>query len=142
MDYVCSQDGWWDGEHLVFMGGSQGGFLALAMSGLYADRVTSAQVGVPAFCDYPRNHGDADPETLKRMAYYDTVNFAHLIRCPVQVAVGFIDNSCPPANVFSTYNALSGVPKRIHMAPSEGHGTTPERQAMERACILEGLGLK
>jgi cephalosporin-C deacetylase-like acetyl esterase len=142
LDYICSRNDWWDGKHLVISGSSQGGFLTLAMSGLYADKVTAAMSGVPYLCDYSRTRQAGDRATLNTMLYYDPVNFAKLIRCPLQVSVAFADGSCPPATVFSAYNSIPRNDKKIMMEPRAGHGTTPERQAMERDCILRGLGFR
>ena len=140
LDYICARDDW-DRKHLVLCGASQGGFLTLAISGLYADKVSSSIAPVPYLCDYNRTHRESDRTTLDTMAYYSPANFARLIRCPIELSVGFVDGSCPPATVFSAYNAIPGKDKKIMMEPREGHGTTPDRQAMERDCILRGLGL-
>ncbi len=141
MDYVCARDGWWDGQHLVFDGASQGGFLTLVMSALYADKATRSLAGVPYLCDYPRTHPDASPKTLRTMAYYDPANLAAWIRCPVGVSVAFADSSCPPASVFSAYNAVTVHQKNLRIEPRDAHGTTPERQAYERPILLQSLGL-
>ena len=141
LDYICSRDDW-DQKHLVVAGSSQGGFLTLATAGLCADKVTSAMAGVPSFCDFSRTHRTSDRVTLDTMAYYDSLNFARFIRCPLQMSVGFLDSSCPPASVLSAYNAISRKDKNIRMEPRDGHGITPDRQAMERDCILRGLGFQ
>lgn len=142
LDYLCTHAGWWDGRHLVFEGASQGGFLTLAMSGLYADKVTRALAGVPYLCDFPRNHPDAAPATLHTMAYYDPANLAAWIRCPLQMSVAFADGSCPPATVFSAFHAAGAAQKQLRMEPRSAHGTTPERQAFGRPLLLRGLGLE
>jgi cephalosporin-C deacetylase-like acetyl esterase len=48
------------------------------------------------------------------------------------LSVGFVDGSCPPAQVFRAYNSIPGADKKIHMGTHDGHGTTPDRQVMER----------
>ncbi len=142
MDYVCARDGWWDGQHLVFDGASQGGFLTLVMSALYADKATRSLAGVPYLCDYSRTHPDTAPATLRTMAYYDPANLAAWIRCPVEISVAFADGSCPPASVFSAYNAVGVPQKNLRTEPHDAHGTTPERQAFERPILLQSLSLK
>lgn len=139
LDYVCAR-GDWDGRHLVIEGSSQGGFLSLAISSLYADRVTSVMAGVPS-CDFKRPCQARTWETGAGWAYYDAVNFARFIRCPVQMSVAFIDSPCQPGSVFGAYNSIPGTNKKIRIEPTDGHGTTPERQAMERDCAIRGLGL-
>lgn len=141
LDYVLDHEGWWDGKHLMIFGSSQGGFLTLAMSSLYADKVTAAMAGVPYACDFRRRHKNLDEASLRTMAYYDPVNFARFIRCPIQMSVGFRDGSCPPETVFSAHNVIPGEDKRIMMEPEGHHGVTPGRQAMERERLFSGLGL-
>jgi len=142
LDYVCSRPGWWDGKHLFLYGGSQGGFLTLAMSGLYADKVTAALAEVPYLCDYRRIRPGADRALIDTMVYYDPVNFARLISCPLRASVAFADGSCPPATVFSAYNSVPRSDKKIMTEPGVSHGTTPERQAAGREVVMRALGFQ
>ena len=141
LDYVCAR-GDWDRKHLVLMGGSQGGFLSLAIGSLYADKVSSAVAEVPYLCDYRRSHRTSDSASLETMAYYDPVNFVRFLRCPFQLSVSFVDGSCPPVTVFGAYNAIPRKDKNIMMEPRAGHGVTPDRQAMGRDYVLRGLGFQ
>ena len=45
--------------------------------------------------------------------YFDGANFAARIACPVRVAVGFADNTCPPCAVYAAYNAIPVKDKQI-----------------------------
>ena len=45
--------------------------------------------------------------------YFDGANFAARIRCPVRVAVGFSDMTCPPCCVYAAYNAIPVKDKKI-----------------------------
>ncbi len=139
LDYLCARDDW-DGKHLMIAGSSQGGFLTLAISGLYADKVTFAMAGVP-LCDLKRPCQARDWQAGAAGVYYDAANFARFIRCPIQMSVAFGDKSCQPGAVFGTYNAIPVKDKKLRTEPRDSHGTTPERQAMERACIISGLDL-
>jgi cephalosporin-C deacetylase-like acetyl esterase len=140
LDYICARSDW-DGKTLVIEGSSQGGFLTLAISSLFADKVSFAISGVPS-CDFNRSCQVRNWPTGAAREYYDAVNFARFIRCPVQMNVALIDSACQPGSVFSAYNAILGKDKKIRIEPRDGHGTTPERQAMERECIIRGLGLR
>ena len=141
LDYICACDDW-DGKHLMVEGSSQGGFLTLAISGLYADKITSAMAGVPS-CDFKRPCQERNWEigSGAGWAYYDAVNFARFIRCPVQLSVALGDSSCQPGSVLGAYNSIPVADRKIRIEPRDGHGTTPERQAMERDCIIKGLGI-
>jgi len=43
---------------------------------------------------------------LNTLAYYDTKNLAHKIKCPVWMGIGLQDDVCPPATSFVTYNYI------------------------------------
>ncbi len=52
--------------------------------------------------------------------YFDGANFASRITCPVRVAVGFSDTTCPPCAVSAAFNEIPVKDKRI----SNGIGMT------------------
>jgi cephalosporin-C deacetylase-like acetyl esterase len=139
LDYICAREDW-DGKHLMIEGSSQGGLLTLALNSLYADKVTSAMAGVP-LCDLSRPCQARNWQTGPAFVYYDAANFARFIRCPIQLSVALVDSSCQPGGVFGAYNSIPATDKKIRIEPRDSHGTTPERQAMERDCIIKGLGL-
>ena len=125
---------YWDHKHLVLQGSSQGGGFTLIMAGLNK-HVTAAVVNVPALCEHagylagrssgwPRLvdiAGKKSDEYLKMSAYFDTVNFARFIKCPILFCVGFIDGTCSPGTVYAAYNTIT-APKRIFNEPTMGHG--------------------
>ena len=49
----------------------------------------------------------------KRAPYFDGANFASRIACPVRVAVGFSDTTCPPCAVYAAYNEIKVADKAI-----------------------------
>ncbi|MDD5729471.1 MAG: acetylxylan esterase [Victivallales bacterium] len=149
LDYIKSRPEW-NGKDLAVKGGSLGGAQTLAAAAL-DPAVTLAIVGVPAFCDlkgsqagrenghpFAGKHGKAlmesDDRIPKTASYFDAVNFARMIHCPIYVCTGFIDNICPPSNVFTFYNAISSSAKK-HMTtnPYTGHGGTTRDPAAEAA---------
>ena len=126
----------WDRKHLVYYGSSQGGGFGLILAGLNP-QMTAAAMNVPALCDHGGYRANRSPgwpklvlrapadrrEAYAKMAeYFDAVNFARKIRCPVIVSVGFIDRTCAPSSVYSAYNVID-APKRIFNGPKTGHGT-------------------
>lgn len=60
-----------------------------------------------------------DPDG-KCFAYYDPMNFAPDIKCPVLMNGGLIDPVSPPYSVYAVYNRLPGNNKEI--IPIAGHG--------------------
>jgi cephalosporin-C deacetylase-like acetyl esterase len=125
----------WDGRTLVVMGSSQGGQQTLVTAGL-SPRITAALAEVPAGCDmlgpdvgrapgWPQwiwnTEGNKDPKKIREAGrYFDVVNFAPRIHCPVLVGAGLIDETCPPAGVMAAVNCIP-APKEIILFPQGGH---------------------
>ena len=133
INYIASRKDF-NGKHLVIQGGSQGGFLALALAGLN-QKITAVVAGEPGYCDHAGYLGgrlpgapklllsapdDQREKWLKMSAYYDTVNFVDKITCPVLISVGFIDLACSPSSVYAAYNNISAQ-KNIFQMPFSGH---------------------
>ena len=58
--------------------------------------------------------------TLKTLSYFDTMNMAPWIKCPVFMGVGLQDAICPPVTNFAVYNRLNGK-KEFLVYPSAKH---------------------
>ena len=136
----------WDGRNVAVQGGSQGGALALIAAAL-DKRVTLCVANHPALSDmgaysekgrtggYPhfnRMNGMLTPEKLNAMAYYDVVNFARHITCPVRMTWGYNDDTCPPTTSYAVWNTLT-CEKEAQITPINEHWTseTMEREHME-----------
>lgn len=129
LDYVKTLPEW-DRKNLIVQANSMGGGQALAAAALDKD-VSLCLAAIPAFGDlrgpvptYPRNDGGAYVD------YFDTANFARLIRCPVYLSAGLIDFTCPPYNIATIYNALpESSRKGFKLYPTQGH---------IRYCVTDG----
>ena len=133
LDYVKTLPEW-DGKNLISIGGSLGGAQSTAAAALDKD-VTVAVIMNPCFCEFdgaasgrtgsiPRYDGAKSPEALKAQSYYDCVNFAPMIKCPVFISTSGTDELCPPSNVFSVFNALPEATKaksQMFFNPAVGH---------------------
>lgn len=132
VDYLVERDDW-DGRTLVVTGGSQGGLQALMVAGL-RPRVSAVLACVPAGCDmtgpvvgrepgWPKWHWkvqgrDADKvRTASR--YYDVVNFASRIQCPVLVGFGLLDRTCPSAGVMAALNQIPSAKESVILPRGE-----------------------
>ena len=119
-----------------YQGTSQGGGFGFYLTGLNRT-FTRAAFFVPAMTDtmgyrngrqsgWPcptENHREADRAAVAKAApYFDGANFASRIRCPVRVAVGFADTTCPPCAVYAAYNEISVKDKGIVHGFGMGHG--------------------
>jgi cephalosporin-C deacetylase-like acetyl esterase len=137
IDYLTSLPDW-DGKNVFVQGGSQGGALSLITAGL-DPRVTACVANHPALSDmagyldnraggYPhfnRLKGMLTPEKVETMAYYDVVNFARRITCPVYLTWGYNDNVCPPTTSYIVWNLIT-APKESLITPVNEHWTTNE----------------
>ena len=85
----------------------------------------------------------ADAEGLDRddlfrtLSYFDVKNFAPKIHCPVYMAFGLQDPTCPPHTNFSIYNNLGTADKHYYCVPTCGHAMWLETAwDAERAAFL------
>ena len=126
----------WNGKTLVVMGDSQGGQQTLMIAGLHPENITAALALVPSGGDmlapeagrapafphwYFNTEGGKDPQKVRTASrYYDTVNFARHIKCPVLIGLGLRDEVCPPSNEFAIANVIT-APKEVIILPKSGH---------------------
>ena len=137
VDYLCSRDDV-DASRIATYGGSQGGMLSI-MTAALDDRVSALFAYFPAFCEltgyyngrgggWPHLFRNPDEPNLKaRMEvsrYYDTVNFARILKAPGFYAWGFNDPACCPTSTFSAYNVIK-APKQLQVGRDTGHWLYP-----------------
>ncbi|MDE6207509.1 MAG: acetylxylan esterase [Muribaculaceae bacterium] len=132
-------------------GGSQGGFLAIAVAALHPS-VKYVAANFPAMSDltgYAHNRAGGWPHLFKdekartplllsNLSYYDTVNFARNISVPGYYAFGFNDLTCAPTTTYSVYNSVK-APKTLYTAPLAGHFLLTEQADAERAELINFL---
>jgi cephalosporin-C deacetylase-like acetyl esterase len=132
----------WNGKTLAVTGDSQGGLQTLMIAGLHP-KITAAMALVPAGCDmlgpqigrrggWPQwydNVDGKDPAAVHNASrYYDVVNFAARIKCPVLTGLGLRDETCPPAGVLAAVNQIRS-PKKILILPLSAHQDSKGSQA-------------
>lgn len=132
----------WDGRNVAVQGGSQGGALAIVTAAL-DPRVTLCVANHPALSDmagyrdggtggYPhfnRMNSMLTDDKVRTMAYYDVVNFARNLKCPVRMTWGYNDNTCPPTTSQAVWNVIT-APKEALLTPINEHWTS---EATERS---------
>jgi len=142
-----------DPERITSFGESQGGALTCVAAAL-DPRIKATAPSVPFLGDYPdyakivwwpvhEVFEQADAEGLDRtelfrmLSYFDVKNFAPKIQCPVYMAFGLQDPTCPPHTNFSIYNNLGTSDKHYYCVPDCGHAMW-ERPAWdaERSAFL------
>lgn len=137
LDYLCSLPEW-DGKNVFVQGGSQGGALSLITAALDR-RVTACVTNHPALSDvagyldgraggWPhmnRMHKMLTPQKVETLQYYDVVNFARRITCPVYLTWGYNDDVCPPTTSYIVWNLIT-APKESLITPVNEHWTSNE----------------
>jgi cephalosporin-C deacetylase len=126
-----------DADRIFVRGSSQGGGLAIAVSGLVQD-LSGVIADVPFLQHFRRatEITDAFPykqignflktqrteveNVFRTLSYFDGVNFAARANAPAHYAVALMDDVCPPSTVFASYNHYAG-PKDIVVYPYNGH---------------------
>ena|SRR5579875_547361 len=144
-----------DPEQIVVSGGSQGGGIALAVSGL--DSTLQAVLpDVPFLCHYQRAtqitdgfpyqeivkyckiHRDKIETVFETLAYFDGVNFAARAQARALFSVALMDEVCPPSTVFAAYNHYAGQ-KEIKIWPYNHHEGGESYQVLEKMKFLRSL---
>ncbi len=147
-----------DTNRVAVEGGSQGGALSFASAALCGNRIKLAIPGVPFLSDFPEylkvaiwpanewnDYATANPQTgidgvLKTLSYVDIKNLAPWITASVFMAVGLMDETCPPRINFAAYNKLKSEKKYI-VFPDSGHGLPAEWDEMRNQFIRDAFGL-
>jgi len=146
-----------DATRVAVTGGSQGGGIALAVSGLapalLGDAVKVSMPDVPFLCHYRRATElvDTHPyqeivrfckvqrdqiETVFRtLTYFDGVNFAARATARALFSVALMDDICPPSTVFAAYNHYHGAAD-IRVWPFNQHEGGQSYQTVEQLTFL------
>lgn len=136
VDFVASLDKA-DVNRIVAMGESQGGAFTVVAAAL-DKRIVAASPAVPFLGDYPDyarivwwplhevlEQADADglphEQVFEMLRYFDVKNFAPKVSCPVYMAFGLQDPTCPPHTNFAIYNNLGSKEKHYFCVPTCGH---------------------
>ena len=154
VDFLCSRKEV-DTSRIAVKGGSQGGGLSFVTAGL-DQRISLCVPHIPFMACWPLYFKTSQwPEmdewiaaresrswrkTLKTMSYFDSMNMASWIKCPVFMGVGLQDAICPPATNFAVYNRLTG-PREVRVYPLNKHSVPSEFHVEAFAWIRKNFGL-
>jgi cephalosporin-C deacetylase len=158
IDYITTRPDW-DGKTIVILATSQGGQQGIVTAGLNPDRITALLVNEPsggdangelhghraAYPDWPTN----DPKAMQAGLYFDTVNFAPLVKAPTLASMGFIDTVVPPVTVWIALNQIPGPKEALPMIEASHVQITPDkvrafaqRSSEVLALLLQGVAYK
>lgn len=148
-----------DTTKVAVEGGSQGGALSMATAALNPERIKLCLPHVPFLSDFPdyfkiaywpgnefkeymtKNPGAKWDDVYRTLSYFDIKNLAPKVKCPTLMAIGLIDEVCPPHINFAAYNQLN-VPKEYIVYPTSGHGLPAEYHTYKYKWIKKQWGMK
>ncbi len=137
IDFLLSRDEV-DSSRIGVTGSSQGGGLTITTAAMRPE-VRAAAAGAPYLTgfldsielthtypyeeinDYLRLHPDSRGEVEETLNYFDGINFADRITCPIIVNVGLQDNVCPPETGFALFDKIGSADKRMYPYDGQGH---------------------
>ena len=152
IDFICSREEI-NKKKIAVFGGSQGGGLSFATAAL-DQRVSLCAPVVPFLANWKKYFKTSDwPEmnewieskeertwekTLETLSYFDSMNLATRIQCPVFMGVGLQDPVCPPATNFAALNHTKGQ-KKYQVYARANHSLGPTHQERVRDWIRENF---
>ena len=137
VDFLLSRDEV-DGGRLGVTGHSQGGGLAVVVAALRPE-VRVATSGAPFLCglmdtleltdaypyqeisDYLRLHPESRQQVTDTLAYFDGINLAPRITCPIILNIGLQDSTCPPETGYALFRAVGSEDKTLYDYDGYGH---------------------
>jgi cephalosporin-C deacetylase len=135
---------------IAVTGSSQGGGLTITTAAMRSE-VRVAAAGAPYLCghmdaidlthtypyqeinDYLRLHPESREEVENTLAYFDGINFADRISCPIIVNIGLQDNVCPPETGYALFGKIGTREKQLY--PYDGHGHDAGRH--EHSAVID-----
>ncbi len=144
-----------DSERIFACGTSQGGGLTLATAALRPE-IKGGVSGYPFLCCYPesrqmlrsypydelscylRAHPDREQQMLETLRYFDCVNFAPRIKCPMVVGIALEDEVCAPETSYAAYDRLGGE-RELWLFPDSGHGNAHDFPGQEAAWLEQRI---
>ena len=146
VDFLCSL-ACVDTARIGCYGGSQGGALSIVHAAL-DPRIKATAASYPALAEiagYVRGRAAGWPkwrelseEKLQVTEYYDVVNFARMVRCPVWFMLGYNDQVCCPTSTYTVFNTLS-CPKTLITPLDCAHWMYAEHKQQRAEWLLEQL---
>ena len=146
VDFLCSLP-CVDTARIGCYGGSQGGALTIVHAAL-DPRIKAAAASYPALAEIAGYvHGRAagwpkwrelSEDKQNVTEYYDVVNFARMVHCPVWFMLGYNDQVCCPTSTYAVFNTLP-CPKTLLTPLDCAHWMYAEHKQQRAEWLLEQL---
>lgn len=145
LDFLCAHANLGIDTSKIFIeGGSQGGALAVVTAAL-DKRIKVLTMQVPLYADIRdnntisasykeqvvpfkmfRQYKNQNPtftwdQFYNTFDYYDPQNFAPMIKCPVLMGIGLLDQFCPPRCSMALFNHINSASKEFVCVPNSTH---------------------
>jgi len=119
-----------DSDRIAVTGSSQGGALTIVTSALRHE-IACAAAGAPYLCgfmdaarlthsypyqeinDYLRLYPEREEQVRQTLNYFDGINFAPRIQCPIIVNIGLQDDVCPPETGYALFREIGSADKKL-----------------------------
>jgi cephalosporin-C deacetylase len=157
VDFLLSRDEV-DGNRIGVTGSSQGGGLTITTAAMRPE-IKAAAAGAPYLVgymdaielthtypyeeinDYLRLRPDSREQVEETLNYFDGINFANKITCPIIINVGLQDNVCPPETGFALFDQIASADKKMYPYDNQGHSAgRAEHTAVIEAFFKKHLG--
>jgi cephalosporin-C deacetylase len=127
-----------DPARIGMYGSSQSGGLTVVVAGLRAE-IKAASAGAPYLCgvpdalrltdtypyqeisDYLHFYPESRDAVMETLRYFDGVNFADKITCPLIMNIGLCDNICPADTGRAVFAAVGAADKTLYPYADQGH---------------------
>ncbi|WP_448702913.1 acetylxylan esterase [Mucilaginibacter sp. AW1-3] len=156
LDFVYAHKELFDTESIFVTGGSQGGYLTLALASI-DQRVSICEAENPGYIDLKMPYYNskwpitvfkdyAEKKSVKfetlmdNFEYFNLKNFVPNIKCKVVVGIGLLDPLVPPTNELIMYNSIKAW-KKLFIYPNLTHEVDPELGAYKAKWMADNLGL-
>jgi len=83
-------------------------------------RILTRSGGGAGIADYLAAFPERAEAVRRNLSYFDNINLAPQITCPVLVSCGMQDIVCPPECTYAAYNKIRSV-KEMAVYPQAGH---------------------
>ncbi|MCH7802121.1 MAG: acetylxylan esterase [Chloroflexi bacterium] len=157
VDFLLSRDEV-DSNRIGVTGSSQGGGLTITTAAMRPE-IKAAAAGAPYLTgymdsielthtypyqeinDYLRMHPDSRNQVEETLNYFDCINFAHKVTCPIIINIGMQDNVCPPETGFALFNNIASADKTMYPYDNQGHSAgRAEHTAVVESFFKKHLG--
>ena len=148
-----------DSARIGVTGSSQGGGLTITTAAMRRE-VRAAAAGAPYLTgflasielthtypyqeinDYLNLHPDRREAVEQTLNYFDCINFADGIACPIIVNIGLQNNVCPPETGYALFDKIGSADKRLYTYDGQGHSAgRADHEPIVEAFFARHLGL-